>query len=124
MSRVASAQALAGHGGWIGGHSSDAAPANATEGVGAVTRRATSIATASAPERATTETPNWSPPAVPDGTATAHMSIRLQKLVKVPSLELTPTGSTATSAIVGCSVVVGISSAAQSPSSVIAASMN
>jgi hypothetical protein len=60
-----------------------------------------SNATASAPERATTDTPNWSSPAVPDGTATAQRSIRLQKFVYVPSREFTAIGSHATSEIVG-----------------------
>ncbi len=44
---------------------------------------------------------------MPNGTATAHMSSRLRKVVNLPSWVFKPIGSAATSDNVGCSVAVG-----------------
>ncbi len=62
-------------------------------------------------------TPNGRPSTLPAGTARDDMSSRLAKLVKRPIRLLAPTGSAATSARVGCQVVVGVSNAAQPSSS-------
>ena len=52
-------------------------------------------------------TPNGRPAHVPNGTATAHMSSRLRKVVNLPSSVFTPIGSAATSDRVGWHVTVG-----------------
>jgi hypothetical protein len=70
-----------------------------------------SSATWSSNARATTVTPNGPPSASPAGTATPAMSSRFRKFVYVPSARFTPSGSAATSAIVGWRTVVGSSRA-------------